>query len=554
MSGAVKDQASGQVASEAVLIKGSDNKSGKSALKVPQVARGRLVRPVFFILLVSFLSICGFVWHSSRELNGHAADRDLLMASSVLSAQRRSLESLVESYGIGSEPFAKITLDADSDWIDDTIGRLLAEKFAISSSWILQGKDSVLAGFYGGLPTGLTIFELFGDQVSPYMEWMQRANITGPVSVSGYVRSGNLVHMVAASPIIVNESQSQRAEMAEAQILMVSVELDEAFLERSAMSASFPGLEITFDAVPKGYLSVPLFGLEGDVVARLVWPAPRPGDGLLRPLSPALALGLVAIGYFLYLFVRGADLFMERQALLATALQHEQALRNLKFRFVSMVTHELRTPLAAIRSATELLERYGERMSDDDKAEEHSAIHRSVDTLSRLVDNVVIMGKSDWMESKSPLQDVDLVDLCQQIWEEVTRGQDAPHELVIREEGERRPFRADLAYVRALLSNLLQNAVKYSPERSEIVVAIIRRRQALTIRVTDSGIGIPEDEIDGIFEPFRRAKNTESMSGSGLGLAIVRAAAQALGGTTKVKSELGKGTTFEIVFPEHWEE
>ncbi len=554
MNNVVKDHASGQGLSEAALLKGQEGGAKGSGVKVPQVARGRLVRPVFLILLVSFLSICGFLWHSSRELNGHAADRDLLMANSVLSAQRRSLETLVENYGIGTEPFVNIVVNVDNEWIGDTIGRLLAEKFSVSSSWILGEGESVLAGFYGGLPTGLSIFDLFGEQVQPYLAWIRRSDVTGPVSVSGYVRSGNLVHMVAAAPVLINESRSQRSEMGESTVLMVSVELDESFLDRSAMRASFPDLEITFDAVPKAYLSIPLFGLEGDVVARAVWPAPRPGDALLRPLSPALALGLVAIGYFLYLFVRGADLFMERQALLATALQHEQALRNLKFRFVSMVTHELRTPLAAIRSATELLERYSERMTDKDKAEEHTAIHRSVDTLTRLVDNVVIMGKSDWLESKSPPQDIDLVDLCQQIWEEVIRGQDSPHKLVIKEEGERRSFRADLAYIRAMLANLLQNAVKYSPKRPEVVVHILRRRQSLVIRVTDYGIGIPADEIDGIFEPFRRAKNTESMSGSGLGLAIVRAAAQALGGTTKVKSELGKGTTFEVIFPEHGDE
>lgn len=553
MSEATENQSPGREPSEAVPIRGQGGRAEAVPLKLPEVARGHLVRPVFFILLVSFISICGFVWHASQELNGHAADRDLLMASSVLSAQRRSLESLAESYAIGSEPFTKITREEDAQWINDTIGQHLAEKFVVSSSWILKGKDNVLAGFYGGLPTSLTVFDLFGDQVEPYQDWMKQANLTGPVSVSGYVRSGNLVHMVAAAPIILNETQARRAAMADAEILMVSVEMDEAFLERSAMSAAFQDIEITFDPVPDGDLAVPLFGIEGDVVARLIWPAPQPGDSLLRPLSPALALGLVAIGYFLYLFVRGADLFMERQTLLASALQHEQALRNLKFRFVSMVTHELRTPLAAIRSATELLERYGDRMTDADQAEEHSAIHRSVDTLSRLVDNVVIMGKSDWMASKSPPQDIDLVALCEQIWEELTRGQDAPHELVIKMEGRKRPFRTDPAYVRALMSNLLQNAIKYSPGREKVNVSIQQSDNSLTIRVTDFGIGIPKDEIDGIFEPFRRAKNTEAMSGSGLGLAIVRASAQALGGSVKVKSELGKGTTFEVVFPEGWD-
>ena len=83
----------------------------------------------------------------------------------------------------------------------------------------------------------------------------------------------------------------------------------------------------------------------------------------------------------------------------------------------------------------------------------------------------------------------------------------------------------------------------------EVVVSLIYRPRDISIKVADFGIGIPPDEIDAIFEPFRRAQNAESISGSGLGLAIARAAAKAMGADIKVTSKKGEGSTFEVVFP-----
>jgi signal transduction histidine kinase len=197
------------------------------------------------------------------------------------------------------------------------------------------------------------------------------------------------------------------------------------------------------------------------------------------------------------------------------------------------------------------LERYGERMSKADQAEELSTIHRAVDNLSRLVDNVVIMGKSEWLTKPSPSVEVDLADLCKQVWDDSIRGFSTTHRLTIDEEGQKRMMLADVAYLRALLSNLLQNAVKYSPGKDEVKVALVYRPREIGIKVKDFGIGIPSEEIDAIFEPFRRAQNAESISGSGLGLAIARAAAKAMGADIKVTSVKGKGSTFEVIFTKH---
>ncbi len=107
---------------------------------------------------------------------------------------------------------------------------------------------------------------------------------------------------------------------------------------------------------------------------------------------------------------------------------------------------------------------------------------------------------------------------------------------------------ADVAYLRALLSNLLQNAVKYSPGKEEVLVTLVYQPREISIRVTDYGIGVPAGEVEAIFEPFRRAPNAEPISGSGLGLAIARAAAKAMGADIKVTSTKGEGSTFEVLF------
>ena len=176
------------------------------------------------------------------------------------------------------------------------------------------------------------------------------------------------------------------------------------------------------------------------------------------------------------------------------------------------------------------------------------AIQRSVDTLIRLVDNVVVVGRSEWLSRRAERESLDLVEVCNEIWRDVSRGR-SDHRLILGEEGERRPFQGDMEFLRSLLGNLFQNAAKYSPSHEEILVNLIYRPRETVIEVRDFGIGIPQESLKTIFEPFQRARNAESISGSGLGLAIARASARALGGELTVKSRLGEGTSFIVTFP-----
>ena len=219
-----------------------------------------------------------------------------------------------------------------------------------------------------------------------------------------------------------------------------------------------------------------------------------------------------------------------------------------KFTEVGYVGRDVESIIRDLAEVSHNLVREEERVKVLEKAEEIAAIHRAVDALTRLVDNVVAIGKRDWLTQPTPTTNVDLAELCQQIWDEDMRGCDT-HSLVVNEKGPRRPIKIDVAYLRTLLSNLFQNAVKYSPGHREVLANIIYQSRDVKIRVTDFGIGIPEEELPLIFEPFRRAKNAESISGSGLGLAIAQAAAKAMGCRLMVTSKEGEGTTFEVTFP-----
>ena len=524
----------------------SGHESAEQLKDVP-VSRRRLVGPVFLILFVSFSSILGFMWLSSRDLNDDALSRDRLVLANLLAADRVRLLETAQRESSSDALKAAIERQLRGAQLSAVLEQIFQRSGSLDGLWAVLQDGRVLAAAESGVP--IADWESFLSE-SGIAAMLSDAGTLEEKSVSSFVRYDGTVRIAAAaaSPSTIIEPGIEADEPSSTVFLVMTKPIMPETFDKAPFRIGVRGLSLDDQPAPSGQAQLDLPGPGDTVAGYLVWAPRRPGDQLLWPLSPAFALGLIAIGYFLFLFVRGADLFIDRQAYLAASLQQEQTIRNLKTRFVSMVSHEIRTPLAAIRSATELLERYGERMSDKDKAEELSAIHRAVDALTRLVDNVVAMGKSEWLKSPEPARNVDLVELCQEIWDEDMRAWES-HRLVVKQSGAPRVVRIDVAYLRALLSNLMQNAAKYSPGHPEILVEVDFRPRGIVIRVTDHGIGIPKDEIGMIFDPFRRAKNAESISGSGLGLAIARAAAKALGCKLSVKSTQGEGTTFEVAFP-----
>ncbi|WP_374666587.1 7TM diverse intracellular signaling domain-containing protein [Ramlibacter sp.] len=238
------------------------------------------------------------------------------------------------------------------------------------------------------------------------------------------------------------------------------------------------------------------------------------------------------------------------EAEMREALEQQKALNELRSRFVAMTSHEFRTPLAAIRSAEELLRHYGDRMDHADRVETLDSIASGVDRMSKMLDRVLLIGRADAEMLDCQPGDLDLRALCRIMVEEARIQHPESHcEVVASFSAGVGRGRFDEKLLRHIFGNLLSNAIKYSPAGGQVRFNVIREETATVFEVGDQGIGIPADEVPHLFGSFHRASNVGAIPGTGLGLAIVKNAVDAHGGTIEVTSVVGEGTTFVVRIP-----
>jgi len=231
------------------------------------------------------------------------------------------------------------------------------------------------------------------------------------------------------------------------------------------------------------------------------------------------------------------------------ALEQEKELSELKSRFVTMTSHEFRTPLSTILSSAELLEHYSHRWSDQKKVDHLRRIQSAVKHLTGMLDEVLVIGRTEAGMTAIDLRPMDLVDMMADLVEEISLGVGTQHELRFCSHEEIFPVRMDEGLLRQILLNLLTNAVKYSPVGSHIELDLRKEGERIVIQISDEGVGIPADDLSRLFEPFYRGKNTNHIPGTGLGLTIVKRSLDYLQGSIRVDSQERVGTTFTVEIP-----
>lgn len=235
------------------------------------------------------------------------------------------------------------------------------------------------------------------------------------------------------------------------------------------------------------------------------------------------------------------------------ALDRERELNELKSRFLSMASHEFRTPLTTIFSSAELVEHYGERWTAEKRLSHMQRIKSTVERMSSLLEDVLLVSRADSGRLEFRPQQVDLFEFLGSVTEEYRQGMGTQHhiELNIHNLDKVRDqwVQADKRLLHIIFSNLISNGVKYSPPGSRVGLAVKRKGRRACIKITDQGIGIPEQDLPRLFEPFHRAANVGAIPGTGLGLNIVRHAVHLHGGTVNLQSVVGKGTTFQVELP-----
>jgi PAS domain S-box-containing protein len=253
------------------------------------------------------------------------------------------------------------------------------------------------------------------------------------------------------------------------------------------------------------------------------------------------------------------DLTQQREIeeAMSKALAQERELGDLKTRFVSMASHEFRTPLATIQSSTDLLAHYSERLSAAERQDTLVEIERAVTRMQHMMDSFLAFGRlTDGVTACKP-QPLALWSFASRIAHECAGSHGHQHAIhITAQQGidQKSAFMLDETLLAQMLGNLLNNACKYSPFDRPIMVCFYREQDAsgklwLGIDVIDRGIGIPSEDLQRLFVSFHRASNVGSVSGTGLGLAIVDRATRAHGGEVRVESELGAGSRFTLRLP-----
>lgn len=233
---------------------------------------------------------------------------------------------------------------------------------------------------------------------------------------------------------------------------------------------------------------------------------------------------------------------------LREALQKEKELNELKSRFVSMVSHEYRTPLATILLSADLLKKYYDRMDADRRHKHFDKISTQVRHMTRLMEDMLIVSKADAVGLKFEPKLTDVEALIREIVIELGLN-NMTHGINFTNEGNCELVHVDPKLIHTIVTNLLTNAIKYSPDNSEVDVNLTCATDQIVITIRDYGIGIPKDDQKHMFEIFHRATNVGTIQGTGLGLIIVKQSVEAHGGTLEFESQENVGTTFIAHLP-----
>ena len=234
---------------------------------------------------------------------------------------------------------------------------------------------------------------------------------------------------------------------------------------------------------------------------------------------------------------------------LARALSQERELSELKTRFVSIVSHEFRTPLGITMSAVEVLRHYGGQITEDKRGELHDDIFSATVQMSALMEQVLLLGRAEAGKLECRCAPIDLPAHCIQLTEDAVQATNQHCPVTFTAEGDFSDATMDAALLRHIIGNLLSNAVKYSPADAHVDFKLRRDGSEVVITVEDRGIGIPEADQARLFEAFHRASNVGETPGTGLGLLLVKRCVDLQHGSISVQSLESQGTTFTVRLP-----
>ena len=234
---------------------------------------------------------------------------------------------------------------------------------------------------------------------------------------------------------------------------------------------------------------------------------------------------------------------------LSSSLNKEKELGLLKSRFVSIASHEFRTPLTSVQLSVSLIEKYAEPFNNPNIIKHVGKIKHAVGNLTSILNDFLSLEKLESGRQEPAFHDFDLVKFSETIIEEMQMLAKQNQTIIYQHTGTKSTIRLDQNLLKNCIVNLINNAIKYSGENTFIGFTTEINERECIITVSDNGIGIPEADQKHLFEAFFRAHNTGTIPGTGLGLNIVARYTSLMNGKIEFQSEVNEGTLFTITFP-----
>jgi len=239
----------------------------------------------------------------------------------------------------------------------------------------------------------------------------------------------------------------------------------------------------------------------------------------------------------------------QAEAELLKSLAREKELGQLKSNFVSMVSHEFRTPLGVIMSSAEILENYLDQLEPEDRREQLQSIRKNTRRMADLMEEVLVLGMVEAGKLDFKPAALDFECFCRRLVDELQSATNNKCPVQISTPEDAKDGFADERLLQHVFINLLSNAVKYSPAGSPVHFDVERDGDFAVCRIRDHGMGIPETDIERLFSAFYRGRNAGQVPGTGLGLTIVKRCVELHRGKIKVESAVGRGTTVTVRLP-----
>ncbi len=231
-------------------------------------------------------------------------------------------------------------------------------------------------------------------------------------------------------------------------------------------------------------------------------------------------------------------------------LENIREMKTLKDDFLAKLSHDMRSPITTIVTSSDIMLKYRDKLTEEQRIKHIERVRSQALNMLDFVEDIMLLSRLEFEDLSYELSEADIVYFCRNHCQDYFKlNYYEKHQLILDMPSNPIQIKFNPKLIRRLLNNLLSNAIKYSPEGGNIYAQIINRTNAIQLSVRDEGIGIPEEDIDNLFQLFRRASNVSSISGHGLGLPIMKQIADIHHATISVESTIRQGTNFTVVFP-----